>query len=98
RKTRGRISRDFGWLRMVGAQVPSDVAALPGAGLADGVMPPQPVHKMGPLPPTSLQLLKSQIADVQASFERLLDFTQVVYEDVNADSSDFVIIGWMPHR
>ena len=49
-------------------------------------------------PPTSLALLRLHVDDVREAIGRLLDYTQVVYDDINARGDGFVVVGWMPHR
>jgi rRNA-processing protein FCF1 len=52
----------------------------------------------GPTQPTSLALLRQQIDEGREAVGRLLDHTQVVFDDINARADGFVVVGWMPHR
>jgi rRNA-processing protein FCF1 len=55
-------------------------------------------HQPAEMPPTSLELLRRHVEEVREAFERLLEYTTVRYDDINARSSGVVVVGWSPHR
>jgi hypothetical protein len=56
-------------------------------------MPPQRKDEPAVMPATNLELLRAHVDEVRNAVTRLLDHTQVVYDDINARSSGPVIVG-----
>jgi hypothetical protein len=57
-----------------------------------------PVPPTVPVPPTTIELLRSQVDEVRQAFDAVLDHAQLRYDDINAGSPGVFVMGWNPHR